>query len=1104
MLSLLFLFFAAAWSQSLVGLFPLEYSWGRTWLQAFEVACASNGFTCEHRNLSVTVKDKAALGAVIESFPAGTEGVVGPMSSRQMNLMLEYVDENPSVPLTSGAKFVSYSATHPMDHPRLVRMMPDEAESIQAVAVYLQTHKVQNATLVYQSDNDREVYMANPDIAAMVGDNIVHHTLVSSFSTSQVNILACENWCNVVREPYHPYALFVSASIHLHTPFSIGMVPRRVHTRRHAQLLSQWPEWPPNYSLYDLALVFDATDYFVSGLPSDNSHRSMSVVQMLTDDGIELGVYDADSQTYVEEKRPVLTAEMESLLNGSSVNYDSPPLRIGSMLGEIDGLTEVFLAACSYPHDCIVLPSVGSAQTRATAIREANLDVLIGPVQSLVSSDLAGILYMDDVTIISPSATDTMLNSPVHSYSRFYRTCGSDFQEGYTAAHLAKNYGWNNVAFVAPDKYDNSVCASIMEGFASLDGMNVLGAVNVSDPSAEAKLEDMVRNYKPAVLFACVPEAFGLKLRGVGSVQWIAGEVATLNDGPVAAPQGALGVMPVRAHHFEAAAMIQGHPGVPGNVFETVPYAASTVDAVRAATSLAYVDSLKDMWSFFGVGGYTVTFNNTEKSDMSYAGFEIVNFRGSSWESIGYVNGTRYIEGAFGHDLSSVIFSATRGSTTVPPAQSHTLRIVGVFENNTAMERELVSAFQVACGSTAYRYKGNYSIVCDHVNDTALSARDLSVDRPLVAVGPMLSTTAIRLVEELDQAQLPMISPGATADRLTASTPYFFRTVPSDTSFAGALAELVYSAHDRPEVVVIHTNDPYHRNLMNAFRNTHLTLEVVKEIEIVPGSWNTADVLLKVRQTGINTVVMLIDESAVYDMFVGLADANMVGGEWLYFLGDAAGSISNSTHLSGKRNLAAIQGLQGVVALRQLTEVNTPHYDLFFSVWENFFPESPPSRYDAPLLAQVVNATRLAIDAAIAAATANDAIVPWTPPTSTQVQQQLASRTDYFSGGGDPIAAMYDIVNFQGSHFVKVGTITQGGSLNLTGQILYPGGRVQHRASTSPYCATNEGTSGLVVAVVVLAVLYILTLLSGFICIVRKAAVDVVHQKNVRMNPVEQ
>lgn len=92
-------------------------------------------------------------------------------------------------------------------------------------------------------------------------------------------------------------------------------------------------------------------------------------------------------------------------------------------------------------------------------------------------------------------------------------------------------------------------------------------------------------------------------------------------------------------------------------------------------------------------------------------------------------------------------------------------------------------------------------------------------DHTIIGVmGWSTSRSVVSSLQELTNAHLPMVSPTATSDGLTGSSPYFFRVAPPDTQQATLAARYAKDVlHAKRVVLMSDPDDPYSNSLAQAF-----------------------------------------------------------------------------------------------------------------------------------------------------------------------------------------------------------------------------------------------------------------------------------------------
>ena len=166
--------------------------------------------------------------------------------------------------------------------------------------------------------------------------------------------------------------------------------------------------------------------------------------------------------------------------------------------------------------------------------------------------------------------------------------------------------------------------------------------------------------------------------------------------------------------------------------------------------------------------------------------------------------------------------------------------------------------------------------------DAAAALDQLVGDGADAVIGPLSSGLALGLVQRLGSAGVLTCSPGATALELSAvdTGGTFFRTVPSDTLQAAALADLVADT-GASVVAVLHPDDDYGRNLKLAVADR---LTDGGEVTVVPMPYARAGDL-----DGVVEQVVTSQARAVAVVGVGARGAEVLAAL-------ARGGITPATH----------------------------------------------------------------------------------------------------------------------------------------------------------------------------------------------------------------
>ncbi|WP_414574704.1 ABC transporter substrate-binding protein [Anabaena sp. CCY 9402-a] len=165
------------------------------------------------------------------------------------------------------------------------------------------------------------------------------------------------------------------------------------------------------------------------------------------------------------------------------------------------------------------------------------------------------------------------------------------------------------------------------------------------------------------------------------------------------------------------------------------------------------------------------------------------------------------------------------------------------------------------------------------------------VNNPQVlgVVGHFGSDTSIAAGTVYNSGQLVAISPTSTSVQISNSSPYIFRTVPSDFIAARALANyMINTLQKRKAVVFFNSKSNYSQSLKSEFV-TSVGLqggEVSDEFDLSDVNFNAAQTLQQANQQGAE-VVMLAANTATLDPALKVIEINqgrlsLLGGDSLY------------------------------------------------------------------------------------------------------------------------------------------------------------------------------------------------------------------------------
>lgn len=115
--------------------------------------------------------------------------------------------------------------------------------------------------------------------------------------------------------------------------------------------------------------------------------------------------------------------------------------------------------------------------------------------------------------------------------------------------------------------------------------------------------------------------------------------------------------------------------------------------------------------------------------------------------------------------------------------------------------------------------------------ETALHAvRTLASSNVSAIIGPMTSQTAVAVIPEINRAQIPIVSPTVSTNRLNGLDDYFFRVYYTNAQAAELLAKKLSTQKGRIAIVYDLGNSAYTEDWVNHFQNV---LERTSESSVV-------------------------------------------------------------------------------------------------------------------------------------------------------------------------------------------------------------------------------------------------------------------------------
>ena len=191
-------------------------------------------------------------------------------------------------------------------------------------------------------------------------------------------------------------------------------------------------------------------------------------------------------------------------------------------------------------------------------------------------------------------------------------------------------------------------------------------------------------------------------------------------------------------------------------------------------------------------------------------------------------------------------------------------------------------------------FNGNkivYEIVVDNDSvDTGKEvARSIVNDKDVLGViGHTSSGVSLAVTEIYDPGKLVIISPISSAVKLSNKSPYFFRTIPSDTVAGKSLAAHVLKQNRKKAVVFFNSESEYSKSLKTEF-TTSLTQnngQVITEVDIANPNFSAAQSLEQATKQGADHI-LLATNTSVLDRALQVITTNdlklpIVAGDALY------------------------------------------------------------------------------------------------------------------------------------------------------------------------------------------------------------------------------
>lgn len=277
----------------------------------------------------------------------------------------------------------------------------------------------------------------------------------------------------------------------------------------------------------------------------------------------------------------------------------------------------------------------------------------------------------------------------------------------------------------------------------------------------------------------------------------------------------------------------------------------------------------------------------------------------------------------------------------------------------------------------------------------------VEVDGVEVIIGPATTPSMLAVAEYLNRRKVPIISPSATAIKISAEGgPYLFRTVPSDDLQTAALADLVKSKGWERVATFVLGHDygiGMEQGLKSNLEKVAPEVETVKSIRYDPEKMDYRSELQLVKESDPDVIFFATWVEEGYVIFrqaleIGLENIPTFGGEGMadtaFFDDPSTAEFMNKTHMMGTKPASPTESY---------------YYKQFYQAYKETFGEDPSLYGD-----YMFDATMIAI-LSVAKAGVYD---------GEEIKKAIPVAAQYYIGAtgqkamdenGDPLLSMYDI-----------------------------------------------------------------------------------------------
>ena len=252
---------------------------------------------------------------------------------------------------------------------------------------------------------------------------------------------------------------------------------------------------------------------------------------------------------------------------------------------------------------------------------------------------------------------------------------------------------------------------------------------------------------------------------------------------------------------------------------------------------------------------------------------------------------------------------------------------IGVLLQTSELRYSLIKAAELA-KDDINRAGGNVQLIMGDVATPLVSARELLDMGVKAIIGPGTSGNSVKIFDFLVENSLVAVSPSATSVTLTemnqdlikaGETPFFFRTVPTDSFQAKILVDQI---QNEGEVLIVHRGDNYGVKLTELI-NGELHSQNRPEAKVVnyelydsddpDFNKKTRDVLDDIEAVSgigdVGSIIMVVSEGEGEKIIKGMLASPVVPSTAKYYISDSL-AVANLHELVDPNNPAAIKGFK--------------------------------------------------------------------------------------------------------------------------------------------------------------------------------------------------